>query len=243
MDIAIICYGSRGDVQPFAALARGLRHIGHHVRLVAPSNFASLAEEHGVAFVPVGIDLQAHLAERITSLPQSGNLVRTLRALRDELSDLLDDIGRDTTLGAEVVVGTGPASASVAEKLAIPFVEAVLQPLTPTRAFPSPVVPTWLGLGGAANWLTHVAFELIFWQLFRGNTNRLRTRTLGLPPHSLAGPLRELRERGLLRLYAYSSSTLHSVFLAFNAVKRKNKPCLKARGPERASNQAATTLR
>jgi sterol 3beta-glucosyltransferase len=32
----------------------------------------------------------------------------------------------------------------------------------------------------------------------------MRTQVLGLPPYSLAGPLRHLREHGLLRLYAYS---------------------------------------
>jgi sterol 3beta-glucosyltransferase len=207
VDIILVSYGSRGDVQPYVALGRGLREAGHAVRLVAPPNFAALAQEHGVAFAPAGVDLQAHLSERIKSLPQSGNVVRNLRALRNELRSVLDDVARDTwqaSQGAQVVIGVGPASLSVAEKLGVPFIEVALQPLTPTGAFASPVAPPWLRLGGRVNRLTHVIFEHIFWQLFRGNTNRVRRQVLGLPAYSFAGPMRATRERGLLRLYAYS---------------------------------------
>ena len=45
MKIVLISYGSRGDVQPYLALARGLRHVGHEARLVAPPTFAALAAE------------------------------------------------------------------------------------------------------------------------------------------------------------------------------------------------------
>jgi sterol 3beta-glucosyltransferase len=208
MDLTLLSYGSRGDVQPYLALARALRHVGHQVRLVAPPNFASLAQEYQVDFYPVGVDLQAHLKQRTKAMAQSGKSIRLLRTLRNELLSIMDDVARDTwqaCQGTELVIGVGPASYSVAEKLGVPFIEVALQPATPTRAFPSPVVPPWLQLGGTVNRLTHAAFEQVFWQLFRTNTNRLRTQVLGLPPYSLLGPLRRMRENGLLRLYAYSS--------------------------------------
>lgn len=208
MDITLVCYGSRGDVQPQLALARALRHVGHQVRLVGPPDFATLAQEHQIAFSPAGADVQAHLTNRVKALAQSGQLVWSLRTLRDEMLSMVDDAARDTwqaCQGSQLVIGTGPGSASLAEKLGVPFVEAAMQPVTPTRAFPSPVAPTWLRLGGAVNRLSHSLFEQAFWQLFRGTTNRMRTRTLGLPPYSWAGPLRRLRKQGLLRLYAYSA--------------------------------------
>lgn len=207
MTIVLLCYGSRGDVQPYLTLARALRHIGRHVRLVAPPNFADLIGEYSVEFQPVGVDLQAHLASRVKALAAEGRTISNLRHLRDELSGIMDDVARDTwqaSQGAELVIGVGPSSASVAEKLGVPFIEVALQPVTPTRAFASPVAPAWLKLGGAVNRLTHLAFEEIFWQVFRGTTNRMRTRTLGLPPLPLTGPMRQIREQGRLRLYAYS---------------------------------------
>ncbi|MBA3945565.1 MAG: hypothetical protein H0X37_13480 [Herpetosiphonaceae bacterium] len=101
-----------------------------------------------------------------------------------------------------MVIGVGPAGYSVAEKLGVPFIEAAMQTVTPTCASPSPVAPPRLRLGGAVNRLTHVVFEQVFWQLFRTTTNRIRTQVLDLPPYSLIGPLRHIREHELLRLYA-----------------------------------------
>ena len=36
MNITILTHGTRGDVQPFVALALGLQKAGHRVRLAAP---------------------------------------------------------------------------------------------------------------------------------------------------------------------------------------------------------------
>ena len=207
MDVTLLTYGSRGDVQPYVALARALRHIGHDVRLVAPPNFADLVHSYTIPFFPVGVDLQAHLNKRIQELAKSGKSIQGLRSLRNELLSIIDDVARETwqaCQGTALVIGVGPASYSVAEKLDVPFIEVAMQPVTPTRSFPSPIAPTWLHLGGTINRLTHVVFEQAFWQVFRVNVNRVRTHVLGLPPYSLAGPLRHLREHGLLRLYAYS---------------------------------------
>lgn len=38
MNIALVGFGSRGDVQPFLALALTLRERGHTVRLIAPND-------------------------------------------------------------------------------------------------------------------------------------------------------------------------------------------------------------
>ncbi|KAB8140321.1 glycosyltransferase family 1 protein [Chloroflexia bacterium SDU3-3] len=208
MDITLLSYGSRGDVQPYVALALALHQAGgHHIRLVAPPDFAALAQDYPLNFFPVGVNVQEHLKERSRVLAQSGKSIRNLRVLRNELRSIMDDVARDTweaCQGSELIIGVGPASYSVAEKLGVPFIEVAMQPVTPTRAFPSPVVPPWLQGGGTINRLTHVLFEQFFWQLFRASTNRQRTQVLGLPPFAMRNPVRHLREHGLLRLYAYS---------------------------------------
>src|SRR5215216_5157984 len=204
MDIAVIGIGSRGDVQPYLALARGLRYVGHHVRLVAPLNFASLAQQYEVEFCSVGVDFQILLDnERFKSVVESGKLIRSLPALRREFLTVIDDLFLATwqaCQGAELVIATviGPIGYSVAEKLQASYVEAAMQPFTPTRAFPSPAVSSRLRLGGAFNELTHNLFEQALWQLYRANINRLRTQILGLAPHSMTGPLRYIRKRGVL---------------------------------------------
>ncbi|XSG75869.1 glycosyltransferase [Herpetosiphon llansteffanensis] len=211
MDITIVSYGSRGDVQPFLALGRALHHVGHTVKLVGPANFADLSQAAGVPFASVGVDIQAYLRERMASLSKSNNSIRLLKSLRNELNELIEQVAHETLhacQGTDCIIGTGPQTASFAEKIGVPFIEAVLQPLTPTSAFPSPIVPNWLNLGGFANYLTHLGFEQIFWQIFRPTVNRVRTQVLGLPSYGFSSPFAKIREQVALRLHGYSNYVL-----------------------------------
>ena len=53
MKVLIMTLGTRGDVQPFIALARGLLAAGHEAVLAAPQRFAGFAAGHGVPFAGV----------------------------------------------------------------------------------------------------------------------------------------------------------------------------------------------
>jgi sterol 3beta-glucosyltransferase len=54
--IAVVTIGSRGDFQPYLALARALQRAGHEVRLGGPNlpEFAHAAAEHDLSFTPIG---------------------------------------------------------------------------------------------------------------------------------------------------------------------------------------------
>jgi UDP:flavonoid glycosyltransferase YjiC (YdhE family) len=58
MRIALIGYGTRGDVQPSLILADALRAGGYDVRLVAPRNMASWIERAAIPFAPLPLDTQ-----------------------------------------------------------------------------------------------------------------------------------------------------------------------------------------
>ena len=53
MRVAIQTFGTRGDAQPYLALARGLIARGHDVQLAAPEQFSDLAERCSVPFAPL----------------------------------------------------------------------------------------------------------------------------------------------------------------------------------------------
>ena len=59
MKIALLTLGTRGDVQPYAVLGSALRERGHEITLSTGANFASLAQEYSVQFIPVQADFQA----------------------------------------------------------------------------------------------------------------------------------------------------------------------------------------
>lgn len=52
MKISILTYGTRGDVQPFVALAVGLQKAGHIVRIAAPARFADFVSQYNISFAP-----------------------------------------------------------------------------------------------------------------------------------------------------------------------------------------------
>ncbi len=64
MRIALAADGTRGDIHPMLALARGFARRGHQALLCGPPNFADDAARCGVDFHPVGRDVRAYLESR-----------------------------------------------------------------------------------------------------------------------------------------------------------------------------------
>jgi sterol 3beta-glucosyltransferase len=77
----------------------------------------------------------------------------------------------------------------IAEALGIPCLGAFLQPVTPTRAFPAPILPFTFSLGEGYNLWTYAVASLATWLPWRSILNRFRSRTLGLSPLNWRGPL------------------------------------------------------
>jgi sterol 3beta-glucosyltransferase len=50
MKVMILTLGTRGDVQPFVALAQELQRRGHQAVVAAPERFADLVAGRGVTF-------------------------------------------------------------------------------------------------------------------------------------------------------------------------------------------------
>ena len=61
MRIALLTHGTRGDVQPFIALGKGLAARGHDVLLAAPDEFAVWIEGHGLEFRSAGVNFHEFL--------------------------------------------------------------------------------------------------------------------------------------------------------------------------------------
>ena len=56
LHFTFLTIGSRGDVQPYIALAKGLMHDGHRVRIATHGEFKEWVESHGIEFGYVGGD-------------------------------------------------------------------------------------------------------------------------------------------------------------------------------------------
>ena len=124
MRIALAVEGSRGDVYPMLALAQRLRGRGHDVLLCATPDFAPDAEEHGVAFRPVGLSARALLSAQAEAVVKGGrHVLRAIDAMLDEHLRAQFETVPDAVKGADLVVGAGVqlAAASGAELHGIPL--------------------------------------------------------------------------------------------------------------------------
>lgn len=68
MELLIPTIGTRGDVQPFIALALGLHQAGHNVTLASHPMMKPLVESYQVTFAPIGPDID--LAEEVARIRQ-----------------------------------------------------------------------------------------------------------------------------------------------------------------------------
>ena len=50
MNVFIITVGSRGDIQPFIALGKGLQAAGHTVAVCTAEGYRAWVEEHGLTY-------------------------------------------------------------------------------------------------------------------------------------------------------------------------------------------------
>lgn len=141
--ITLMTVGSRGDVQPFVALALELLRRGYGVRLAAPAEARPLVEELGVPFFP----LEAHY----TGLAQSERgqaaiaghwreVASLLAEVREQTRALLDSAQRAAQgSGALVFHPKALAGRHLAEALGVPAWLMLPAPLLlPTREFAAP---------------------------------------------------------------------------------------------------------
>ena len=191
--ITLLTYGSRGDVQPFAALARELMQRGHQVRLAAPHRFAELVEGSSIPFVPLAGDPE-EISRRMNA--SGSNVLRMVRGMRDYILSIAGEVARGAfgaCEGAGLIVHSflfTVGAHSLARQMGIPDISAQLFPMFyPTKEFPNvalPQVPR-----GALSWFTHWLANRIFWYGGSSGFTRLRREYPGALPRKLYWPFKD----------------------------------------------------
>jgi sterol 3beta-glucosyltransferase len=188
MNIMLATVGTLGDVQPYVALGRGLQSAGFTVRIAASTCFRDLVQGAGLDFAPVSVSPDQALQQDVAAIGSNPiRLQRWIKASFDPLAHQYTGEIKEACKGADALLFAALAfsSADVAEALHIPCLAVYLQPVTPTRAFPSPSmpgIPAWLPLRGLANWLSFRLSNQSFFRLLKPTLDACRRNVLGLPP-------------------------------------------------------------
>ncbi|KAJ7456588.1 glycosyltransferase family 1 protein [Mycena latifolia] len=187
LHFTFLTIGSRGDVQPYIALAKGLMADGHRVRIATHGEFKEWIEAYGIEFGFVGGDP----AELMRICIENGTftvsfLKEGLMKFRGWLDDLLKN-SWDACQGTDVLIESPSAMGGyhIAEALRIPYFRAFTMTWTRTRAYPHAFAVPERKMGGGYNYMTYVMFDQVFWRAIAGQINRWRRNVLHLGSTSL----------------------------------------------------------
>lgn len=205
--ISIHTLGTRGDVQPYLALALGLVRQGHDVQLAGPAQFASFVCEKGISFVPLPGEFLALLDTPEGKEAVAGGqgfsagfkLLKHVRPLMRRLLDAEWDAAQAFKPDLLVHHPKSIAAPHIAQRMGIKAMLASPLPgFTPTAAFPSPLLslPSLGPLNKLSHQLAIRGADVLFGKLIR----EWREGSLGLA-----------RGRGIApaaTVYAYSRHVL-----------------------------------
>jgi UDP:flavonoid glycosyltransferase YjiC (YdhE family) len=207
MKFVLACYGTRGDIEPCAAVGRELLRRGHEVRMAVPPDLVGFVEAAGLATVAYGPDTQSMLeAHRNFWMCLSRNfwkiqdLIRLWREAWGIVTQCWGEMSTTLTSladGADLVltnVGFERPAANVAEYYDIPLAMPDYTPLRATGQL-APTLPSPLSR------FALTLYEWVYWRMTKKVEDAQR-RELGLP--KATGPsFRRIAERGSLEIQAY----------------------------------------
>ncbi|QSZ28778.1 hypothetical protein DSL72_003283 [Monilinia vaccinii-corymbosi] len=185
--ITCLTIGSRGDVQPYIALCKGLMAEGHKTRIATHLEFKDWIESHGITFAPVDGDP----AELMRICVENGMFTYSfLKEASSKFRGWIDDLLSSAWIAcqdSDLLIESPSAMGGIhiAEALRIPYFRAFSMPWTRTRAYPHAFAVPEHKMGGAYNHITYVMFDNVFWKAISGQVNRWRKKELGLQATSL----------------------------------------------------------
>jgi sterol 3beta-glucosyltransferase len=202
MRVSIITVGSRGDVQPFAALGTGLQRAGHAVRVCTHPEFRDLVAGQGLDFAPLAAGALSRgseteegrrWAERQSRwMPTWVGLIRDARSVAHERMRQAAAGCRD----ADVIVATNLTQVlgwQLARERSLPLVRALLN------------APSYW-MSRRTNRPVAAAVRQGAWMAARPWLNRVRREALGLDSLPLREPIGRLDRERQLVLYPFSPS-------------------------------------
>lgn len=186
-NFTLLSIGSRGDVQPYIALAKGLIAEGHNVTIATHKEFESWVLDHNIKFKEVAGNPTELMSLMVTHGSMSLGFIKEASSkLRGWITELLTT-SWEACQGSDVLIESPSAMGGVhiAEALGIPYFRAFTMPWTRTRAYPHAFIVPDQKKGGSYNYLSHVMFETVFWKGISSQVNRWRVEVLGIPRTNL----------------------------------------------------------
>ncbi|MEM9005776.1 MAG: glycosyltransferase [Cyanobacteria bacterium P01_F01_bin.86] len=171
MHVLILTLGSRGDVQPYVALGKGLQAAGHTVTLCTSSRFESFITEHGLSYGYMNDAMlqlmdSAQGREIMEDTTNLWEIIKATRNLSKQVAPLQHQILHDSWNAAQAanpdVILFHPKTYGglhIGEKLGILAILAIPLPmLVPTAEYPNMGFPNLPLKGLLGDWYSQLTY-------------------------------------------------------------------------------------
>mgnify|MGYP002783567632 CR=1 FL=1 len=217
MNIALVAVGTRGDVQPFLALALGLQKAGFSPFIVSAKNEEAFVRSFGVAFHALNVDIQKIMDDQAAQAMAHGDNPLSFAKSHLEGSKVMAEIMLQAQ--EEIWLAVQNAHAIVyhpgmqncllmAQEIGIPAIMASPFPFANTSNYPAILFYDKIRIGGVLgnvlNRSTHMIFEQMFWMLSRGAAKAFWSKQG--KPHipKITPPIHSQAAKAFPQLFAYS---------------------------------------
>ena len=185
MNIGIFTYGTRGDLQPYVALALGLLDKGHDVTISATEDFKNFVEGFGIKFEPLWGNAETMMnSKEGQSILQTENSIKLMKYYFKVLHENREPLRKSYYQAISKI------DFIIANSMTLPIVSVIAEKQNKKVAltyFMPPVVPTTeFPLGDYDffnfpwyNKLTYKIAQVFFWKFIKQDTNEYR-KELGL---------------------------------------------------------------
>lgn len=201
MKFALAVHGTRGDVEPCAAVGVELRRRGHEVRLAAPPNLLGFVDAVGLRALAYGPDSQQQVEEEIFQnfwklQNPLGKVTAGLEYMTRGWAEMSATLA-ELSAGCDLIL-TGQTYQGVAANVA----EYRNVPLAALHYFPQRLNSyIYSFLPGPANRALIASVDWAYWRITKRAEDAQR-RALGLPP-TRKSSVRRMSENQTLEIQAY----------------------------------------
>ena len=192
--ITILCAGSRGDFQPYIALAQQLKKFGKDVRIAGSKSFEGFIRHYGVDFYPVDADIESlnvdpELLKAAGSADNPLKLLLTFNKMKNFGIYMVQDFYAACE-GSELIIYHPGCTVGyfAAQKFGIPSVLASPFPMHKTKEYLSVVMYGKAKSTGLNKKVSHEMIQGMLWLASKSSVKGFWKKQFGRLPESFGCP-------------------------------------------------------
>lgn len=192
--ITILCSGSRGDFQPYIALAQELKKLGKDVRITASKSFEGFIKNYGIDVYPIEADIETlkvdpNLLKDAGSSDNPLKMLLTFNKMKEYGIYMVNDF-YSACKGSELIIYHPGCTVGyfAAQKFGIPSVLASPFPMHKTKEYLSVVMYGKSHSNTLTKKLSYAMIQGMLWMASKSSVKGFWKKNFGSTPENFSCP-------------------------------------------------------